>query len=280
MRSRSFMFSALLLATFAVSACGSSGSPPPKGQDGGGGAGGAGGAASGPGKALHVDKRGGVILVRAMPEGFGFDVHLYASMTPEALPPLTIGDGHCDVGSPWMSPFLPPWLPDPIEATDLDLGPTVTADGPLGSFQATPESAMSFDYLYGQAFADPPYGSTWTISNAGSASGLPAGLLATVKLPGKIDLGNTSELLITPGEAVEATFSGGAGADTIHMHIQGTSGSADCYPPPGATSFVIPAEITSAVGAHATIYLFAEKVDVVTIGGRDVLVVGETDNLD
>lgn len=272
MRSRSFMFSALLLATFAASACGSSGSPPPGGHDGGGGAGGAGGAVSGAGKTLHVDKRGGVILVRAMPEGFAFDVHLYASTTPEALPPLTIGDGHCDVGSPWTA--------DLIVGTDLDLGPTVTADGPLGSFQATPASATSFDYLYGHASADPPYESTWAISNAGSASGLPASSLATVKLPGKIDLGNTLEISITPGEAVEATFSGGAGADTIHMHIQGSSGSADCYPPPGATSFVIPAEITSAVGAQATIYLYAEKIDVITIGGRDVLVIGETDNLD
>jgi len=285
LRSRSWLLVAAL-----VGAC--SASPDHGGADAGTPAADGGQVDGGPAQA-----GGGVIMVRVAGEGIGLlaEVFSQASATPNG--PGAPGSD-CTVTPRSAS------ATQTITVTDLDLGPSVTlttSAGTLSAASGTPDLAGALNgtlpgdamlavvhqgpvvvYQDGLVLSSPPFEGTWSLANAGAATGLPAGTLASGTFPGHVIQDPTfmTNGSVTSGEAATVTWTGGAGAQVFHLLVSGADAAADCYAGPGATDFTVPATITQAVGAGAYILVAAQRSEHVEIGGQQVLVVTQSDNLD
>jgi hypothetical protein len=243
------------------------------GGSGGAGAGGAGGAA-GSGATAKLD---GSILFRGLGEGIAYSVDLFA--TPQPAPTeVAHGDGHCDVhptGGGDADLSLPP------SSGTLDLGATVTATSGATAFTA-PVSSAGFQYVFTQAGVD-AFGKTWTLTNSGSSQGLAATTLAMVHVP-------TAVVTVVPppgGVSLDTTtgplvlqWTGGEGAQTMHVNLGSSKVQIDCYLPPMATSFAVPADLQKQLDPQVVPIIFAETVALVPIGARTVRVRVTSDNLD
>ena len=85
---------------------------------------------------------------------------------------------------------------------------------------------------------------------------------------------------ITAGSPAELAWTGGEGAQVFHIYAAGDDAAADCYAASDATSFVLTGDVTAALGAHAYGQVSAQSFHVVDIGGSQVLVINQSDNLD
>ncbi|MFO0756840.1 MAG: hypothetical protein U0359_10125, partial [Byssovorax sp.] len=249
---------------------GTTGSSGTGGAGSGGGGGGAGGGT--------VDQIDGRILFRGLGEGIAFEVDLYAE--PVSAPAaITRGDGHCDVHATGEGDSFVGVIPPGT----LDLGASVTAKSGALTFDATVDGTTGgFSYIFTQAGVD-AFDKTWTLTNAGSASGLAATTLATVHVPAAV-----VPIVPTPGGgSIETTggkvtlqWTGGEGADSFHINIMSSKAEVDCYPAPSATSFDLPAEVVSALDPIVVPAVWAESVSLVPVGGRRIWVRVTSDNLD
>ncbi len=239
---------------------------------------------------------GGIIVVRALGEGVGLEAEAYASSSgPLSIVP-TAGTGcvitpHSAAGS------------RVVTATDLDLGSSLTLEvgsttlsAPVGSIASSPPGIRTlaadealqiehegtiFAYSASQALATQPFGLDWTITAAGS-SAVPAGVIASSTLPGRVTQAGalTTPGSITAGSPAELAWTGGEGAQVFHIYAAGDDAAADCYAASDATSFVLTGDVTAALGAHAYGQVSAQSFHVVDIGGSQVLVIDQSDNLD
>jgi hypothetical protein len=223
---------------------------------------------------------GGAIVLFAEPDGFGVVAELYDRVTPDGVPSLHFGDGHCELAAPIS-----------LSAIDRDLGPSLsltTTDAMLVA-PSTPTHTFGLaEYLMptvphsgipvlyeATSTTIVGFSRTWTIA-AGDQT------LATIALPGPVTQGD-SLFPYTPHTPTTVQFGGGLGADYIELRVEAAGGTANCYPPPGATSFAIPGDVLDQVAGteHLVgVAVFAKTRALVPIGGRAVVVTGVAQNLD
>jgi hypothetical protein len=221
---------------------------------------------------------GGAILVRNNIYGFELVAELFESATPDALPALAVGDGHCDV----QANAAPP----PV-VVDRDLGPTITAlsgDVTLvantsampcagGCEFVAPVAHSGAVHYYASQLVPPTMrdiASSWSVGDA-------AGALVTVRVPGVVRP-FLNGVTYTRGAPAEIMYTGGEDADYIELDV----GGAICYAPGGSTSFTIPAAVLDAVATSSVVNVvaIAHATSVVAIDGSAVLVHGVADDFD
>jgi hypothetical protein len=221
----------------------------------------------------------GKLFFRVMGEGVLFAAQFL--QTPRVSPPTrVVGDGHCEI-------HRPPDDGDSVDNSffldsstdDLDLGTTLTATNGTTTFSATVDTSGG-GFRYRGGVPGPPFGfaSTWTLTNSGSPSGLAAGTIATMKAPAQV-VQDTAPQSTTSGH-VTITWSGGEGADYMHINILGEAATVDCYPASTSTSFDLPPEVFSVLDRSIVARISAESVSIVTLGDRRVQVRVSSDNLD
>jgi len=224
---------------------------------------------------------GGTIVLFAEPDGFGILAEVFATSTPNTVTIPTTGDGHCDV-SP-VDAALP-------QVTDQDLGATLvardgsttlTADASTTSMLGIAEGLLpqvmrlGSAYLYQAGVAgQQPFGTTWTIATTDAT-------LATVEIPQAIQQQETT-IVYTAGQAAVIHFSDVADADFVEIDLEGDAGEAVCYPSLGSTSFAAPASVLAAIAGNDSIgvSVFAKNRSIITLAGRQVVVSGQSQNLD
>ena len=234
-----------------------------------------------------VPRNGGTIVAFAEPEGSGFLVELFASASPDLVTPITYGDGHCDV-------VALPTLPTEITAVDRDLGAAVIGTVGTASITATVAHDVNvgiadfllpptthartedvFFYFGSMVTDEPAFATSWTFRNE-------AGPLGAIDIPDRV-FQDDSFIAYQPHVAATVRYSGGTTAQFFHVHVGGAGGVADCYPAPHTTSFTVPADVLDAIagtGASFGVNVFAKNRAVVTLGDREVTVVGVAQNLD
>lgn len=229
---------------------------------------------------VESGRAGGTIAVFAEPEGFGMLAEFYDAATPDPGTALTTGDGHCDVRPP---------LPT-VTVVDRDIGASFTATGDLGTMTAMRDAnsigladfllpqvdhtGPTFYYFASDGIGMSGFSSTWTITTD-------AGPLATITVPDLL-IQADSMIIHTAGEPATVNYKGGAGAQYLEILLSSDGGTARCYPPLG-TSFTVPAAVLDAIviaDTAASVNVFAYNREVVTLGGRDVIVAGVSQNLD
>lgn len=212
-------------------------------------------------KTVQADVIGGVIWLDQYVSASGSTSEATAWLvkiaTPDPTPyRLTIADSHCEV--------VPP----------LATGNFIPADaGPFVAFTSGAAHLISpwngSEYDSGTHLGAIPGGTGWTVTASGGAD-ISAGELANVRLPGTLT--SVVAPAIDPGQPATITWNP-TGADTAVIHLSGGSTDTECYPSDSG-SFVVPADLTSALGAGVVASVFTMNEDVVTIGGRDVRVIG------
>lgn len=225
-------------------------------------------------------RNGGAITVFAELEGWGFFAELYASSDPDTLVLPSVGDGHCE-----LAPFDA--LPNVI---DRELDASLSASSPLANLiaqptgdglaeadlpQATYVDGSSVRYGAVDATTVAGFDTTWQLAYGGQA-------LATITVPAQLTKAD-SQVRHLPGQSQIVQWTGGADAEYIELDLGADLGRAICYPPAGATSFVVPARVIDAIAAvdgSASVTVFAKNRAVVTIDGREVVVTGVSQNLD
>lgn len=239
---------------------------------------------------------GGFIVFRMSHEGVAVLADLFASAS-QSLPDFPSPDGTChvtphsDAGSRL------------IAVTGLDLGPSLSVTGPaefaaplstsevdsnldgVHAFPATETLDVQHQgtlYGYSAGVVGAGASGSYTISNDGAADGLPAQTLATVQVPTAITAEGdyTLATFMTPGEPAAVAWSGGGGAQAIHVYLDGDDATGDCYVDPSHRSFVIPADITQALGANGQAVISALVASDLDIDGRIVHLVVLSDYLD
>jgi len=220
------------------------------------------------------DLLGGKVLFRAILEGFALSAELYDPALP-AAPEVTYGDGHCDIdpdgeGDAVDAPFFRAEL-----GGDLDLGDSITAEsGETSLVVERAPSETEFEYL--GAMAGPPFAfsTAWTLTNAGSTDGLPAGELAAFQTPAAIAASGRFD------DTGTLALSGGEGASYFHLNFFTEGGWVDCYPSMTSTSFTLPAEIAASVTPETVARVSAETRQYVPINGHQVELRVTSDDLD
>jgi hypothetical protein len=185
------------------------------------------------------------------------------SISPE--PPafsIVIGDGHCELQVTTGTGGTP---------TYADAGTVVNFVNGATTIAAVVNTVGGISYS--APFCAPQAApSDWVVSNDGGVD-IAAGTFTTIHIPAAVTgLAGT----ITAGSDATLTWAGGTGADTILISLSGNSGSANCYAKPGSTSLTVPAAITTGTGAATTAQAVPATVNVIQVGGRDVIVEGAT----
>jgi len=216
---------------------------------------------------------GGRVLFRSSIEFPGLKAEVY--VTPIAAPPpIAFGDGHCDItlapgeGNQIDGPFFinPP-------GADVDLGANLTATDGTEKFMAPSSNGQ-----YTGSGEMPVFAVQWTITNSGSAT-VPAGQLATFTTPAQVMQPDENPISTTSPPVVIA-YSGGQGAQTIHINILSTMATVDCYPAVGTTSFTLPPQAVAVLDPMVSPRVWAESVTYITMQGRQVMLRFTADNLD
>jgi hypothetical protein len=226
---------------------------------------------------------GGTIVVWAEPEGHGVFAELFDSTTPDALVPLpAFGDGHCDVT---------PLIPAMPQVVDRDLGATLNLTSETEQLSALVSNVVDFGlaqvllptvnhagttYFYGaMTTSSPGFGTAWQVADA-------EGTLATVAIPSQVVQHETG-ILNVPGNDNTIHWTGGGEAQLIEIDLLGAGANATCYPVAGATSFLPSAALVAQIAGtdrQIGVEVFAKNRQVVAVDGRDVLVTGQSQNLD
>jgi hypothetical protein len=218
----------------------------------------------------------GQVLFRALGEGVAMAAELYAR--PVSVTPPVLGDGHCAIAAPGADG-------DAIDGTffrttpgdDLDLGDALTAtDGTATLVAMVDQSGTDYHYLASATM--PGFDAAWTIRNSGSATGLAATTLAAFHTFTPVVASDAP--VDTTMAPVVVTYSGGAGAMTFHINILASAGEVDCYPAPDSTSFQLPPNVVSHVGASFVPRVWAESVYYPVVLGHRIRVRVTSDNLD
>jgi len=111
------------------------------------------------------------------------------------------------------------------------------------------------------------------VSAAGGAF-IPAGSFASLRLP-KV-LTNVVQPTITAGQTATFTWTPtGADSMIVSLYNQARGGAVVCYPADSG-SFTVPADVTTAAGSGGWSTLVAFDASVVTVGGRDILLFGDS----
>ncbi len=218
---------------------------------------------------------GGRVLLRGLTEGIALRGEVYLDHT-ETFPTIAYGDGHCDIhrspepGDDIDGPFFssPP-------RPDVDLGDVIIATNGEVRLEA-PAIRRGTSVTYEGSAGGPPFvfGTNVTLL----ASGPPERAIVTVLVPGEVTTDTSS--IGTRDGPVLVRYAGGEGAEFFHLNILGTRATVDCYPAAGTTSFVVPEDALAALDATAFVRISAERIDVVELDGRAVLVRTVSDYLD
>ena len=220
----------------------------------------------------------GKLLFRALGEGSALEVELYG--TPRAAPAAIVrGDGHCDVHPVGSADNFVNGIFLDSPTDDVDLGTTIVATDGVVTFTATGSAPASHQYEGALATSERRFDSTWTLTNSGAAGGLEGGTLATLHTPDAVG-GVSFDPIDTTKGPVTVTYTGGAGAESFHIEIQGKQAIVDCYPPAGSNSFTLPVSVGSFLDPMIMPLIWAETVSYVRIGDRRVLQWVTSDNLD
>lgn len=223
---------------------------------------------------------GGAIVLFSEPEGTGVVAELFASATPDQLVLPAYGDGHCDFAATATS------FPTVV---DRGLGASLIASDGVTTLTApdSPEYTLGIAegllqevdhdgtiHFYGASDANHPSSATWRLSTAD-------GPIATIAIPGQVEQQETS-FVVAAGDAT-VHFGGGTNAQFLEIDAGGAGGTVACYPPSGTTRFTIPPEVVTAIAGTDHLIgvdVYAKNRTLVTIGGRGVVVIGQSQNLD
>ena len=223
---------------------------------------------------------GGSIVMFSEPEGAGFVAEVYASATPDQLVLPAYGDGHCDIVPP-AGPFA--------TVVDRGLGASLVASDGVTTLTAadSPDYTLGIAegllpdvdhdgtiHFYGVGDAGHPSSATWQLASD-------AGPIATIAIPDQVSQKEIT-FVVAAGDAT-VHFGGGTNAQFLEIDAGGAGGTAACYPPSGTTSFTIPQDVVTTVAGTdhlINVNVFAKNRTLVTIGGRGVVVIGQSQNLD
>lgn len=223
-----------------------------------------GGSKSSGGGSITLTPTGGVVLFAASASQVFARAEFYSNVTPAPAPfTLEFGTDTCELvntstsGNPTV--------------TDLSVGSTVTFASGAATLVAMKDTTSGITYGFFQTMTV-PLGADYTIAVSGTGA-IAAGTIGTVHVPRVPTLSGTPTL--TPGSPANISFTANTGADYITVNVASSDGSVEyaCNSKDDG-SFTIPADVTTAVGAGADVFVEAIKLSKFDFNGKEVAAAG------